>query len=410
MPRKRGNGEGAIYKRTIRGQDYYIVEVTIDTDDNGKRIKKTSSAKTHTEAVEKLKQMQADAKNGSLIKTTHTTLYQWLEDFLDTYKRDNIKPTTFDSYKKLISCHIENSSMGKKQLQKLTPTDIQRFLKQFQQSNKRETARKLLLIFNMALRKAAQIGILTKNVAEYVELPKSVSNAAVAVLTVEEIASLKKAAEEINTAEEAKIAAIRKNRRKTANPTKTIVRNHLAEAVCLALDTGIRRGELLGLTWSDIDLEQGKLYIRRNVVETSIGKLIQTPKTDDSNRVIQLLPETIDMLTKLKQNSTHEYVFCQQDGQPRSPRHFSKLYTQVCEKAGIDNSKFHTLRHTHATEALESGMDAKVVSERLGHADIRTTFNIYVHPSEEFHKSELTKIQNRRMRGIATSVHTLSPA
>lgn len=375
MARKRTNGEGAIYPRNIKGTNYYISEITIGTDENGKRIKKSTSSKTKTEAVEKLKKLQAKFAQGLLVKTERICVFQWLIDFLNTFKQGKIKPTTFDCYLQLVKCHFENNLIGKKQIQKLTTSDIQLFFKRIEQTGKIETTRKLKIILNMALRKAVQIGIISKNVAEFVELSTKPKSKTVTILSDAEIKSLLSIAYQFSP--------------------------RIAPALKLTLDTGLRRGEVLGLTWSDIDLDAGKLQVQQNVVESASGTRIQTPKTNESMRVIQLLPETISLLRDLKCVSQSSYLFPQlKYDSPMSPRHFSKLYTQICEKAGISNSKFHTLRHTHATEMLESGMNAKVVSERLGHTDIRTTFNIYVHPSESFHKQELEKLQNKRLKAI----------
>lgn len=375
MPRKRTNGEGAIYQRNIKGTDYIIAEITTGYDDNGKRLKKTTSAKTRTEAVEKLKNLQADFANGLLVKTEKVSLYQWLIEFLQTFKHGKIKPTTYDGYLQLVNHYFEGSTIGKRPLQKLTTSDIQRYLKPLELSGKTETMRKLKLILNMAFRKAVQIGLTPKNVADFVELPKNSKSKTVSILSNDEINRLISIAEQENS--------------------------RILAAIKLALDTGLRRGEVLGLTWDAVDLENGKLQVRQNVVETSSKKIIQTPKTNDSIRNVQLLPETVELLRVLKISSTSPYLFSQlKDKTPMSPRHFSKIYRRLCSKAGISNTKYHSLRHTHATEMIESGMDTKVVSERLGHTDIRTTFNVYVHPSEDFHKQELTKLQNKRKKAI----------
>lgn len=375
MPRKRTNGEGSIYSRKIKGTEYLIVEITTGIDDNGKRLKKTTSAKTRTEAVEKLKKLQADFANGLLVKSEKVSLHQWLIEFLLTFKQGKIKPTTYDGYIQLVNHYFEGSAIGQRQLQKLTTSDIQRYLKPLELSGKNETMRKLKLILNMALRKAVHIGLIPKNVADFIELPKKSKSKAVSILSSDEINRLISIAEQENS--------------------------RILAAIKLALDTGLRRGEVLGLTWDDVDLENGKLQIRQNVVETSSKKIIQTPKTNDSIRNIQLLPETVELLRELKIGSTSPYLFSQlKDKTPMSPRHFSKIYRRLCSKAGINNTKYHSLRHTHATEMIESGMDTKVVSERLGHTDIRTTFNVYVHPSEDFHKQELTKLQNKRKKTI----------
>lgn len=371
MPRKRGNGEGGIYSRTIKGNQYYIVEITIGFDENGKRIKKTTSAKSHSEAVDKLKKMQVDLAGGTLVKSDKITLFQWLSEYLNTFKYGKIKPTTFDGYQKLINHYFANNPLGKKQLQKLTTNDIQKFFHLLEKDNKLETIRKIKIILNMALKKAVQLGLIPKNVVDFVELPRMKKSNTVASLTVEEVNNLLRFGQN----------------------------NRIYPAIKLALDTGLRRGELLALKWEDVDFGRNVLYVRQNIVETSHGKLVQQPKTEDSIRMIALLPETLKMLNELKSSAKSSYIFSQvHNDEPMSPRHFSKIYKNICIKAGLEKTGFHILRHTHATELLEAGIDIKVMSERIGHSDIRTTFNIYVHPSEEFHKLELEKLQNKRAK------------
>jgi len=398
MPRKRGNGEGAIYKKTIKGNEYYIVEIDIDSE-NGKRQKKSTSSKTHAEAVAKLKKMQADLLGGVSLQRDKITLYEWLKECLNTYKQGILKPSTYDSYIKLIRCYIENSILGKKQLQKIDSRDIQRFLNPIVIAGRKESARKLRILFNLALKKAVVARIIPLNFISDIELPKKYSAYTAEILTKEQIILLKKAATEIKAAEIESFNKIKPNKKiKLSTKTKTFIGSRIAEAISLALDTGLRRGELLGLTWDDFDSENKRLFIRNNVVDISGKKTILSPKTPDGIRTIHLMTETVKILSDMKKVSSSNYVFCQRDGQPMSPRHFSKLYKRVCDKAGIKNTRLHTLRHTNATESLAAKMDYKALSTQLGHKDIRTTLNIYVHPSEEFYKGEVAKLEASRRK------------
>jgi integrase len=157
------------------------------------------------------------------------------------------------------------------------------------------------------------------------------------------------------------------------------------------LDTGLRLSEILAIKWEDIDLKKKTVIINKNLVEAKNrsknqrGKLeliVQnTTKTENGKRILPLTERTIRMLKeyKLKSQKKSEIVFCSQNDTYVRPRNYKRTFYKIIENASIEKCGAHTLRHTYATRLFEANIDAKVVSELLGHKDISVTLNTYVH-------------------------------
>src|SRR5690606_7370402 len=155
-------------------------------------------------------------------------------------------------------------------------------------------------------------------------------------------------------------------------------------AFYLAITTGMRIGELLGLKWSDVDLERGVISIRRTLQRTSEGlRLVEQTKTAQSRRLISISPSAVEVLKKYRIKQKEEMirynyldtdlVFTSRNGKPIEPRNLRDYFANIIKKAGLPPIRFHDLRHTHATLLLQQGVHPKIVSERLGHASIRIT-------------------------------------
>ena len=159
-------------------------------------------------------------------------------------------------------------------------------------------------------------------------------------------------------------------------------------AVMLALHAGLRVGEVCALRAGDIDILAGTLSISRSVQRLTLnGKsqlLVQRPKSDSSERIVPLHPELLRLLRKVTADMpTDAYIMTGKIGQPADPRACQYQFTMLLKRCGIRHRGFHALRHTFATRCIEAGADVKSVSEMLGHADIKTTLKLYVHPSLE---------------------------
>jgi integrase len=155
--------------------------------------------------------------------------------------------------------------------------------------------------------------------------------------------------------------------------------------------TGMRRGEAIGLRWSDVDLENGRLSVRRALIPSGRGVIVSEPKTVKGRRVIALDPGTVEVLKAQaarqldEQNDWDEawvetgLVFTQESGAALDPESVSRYWRLAVKQSLLPSIRLHDLRHTHATLALQAGIHPKVVSERLGHATISITLDTYSH-------------------------------
>ena len=161
--------------------------------------------------------------------------------------------------------------------------------------------------------------------------------------------------------------------------------------IYICLSTGIRIGELCGLQWCDIDIDNGIIKIRQTVQRIYVVEkdkryteiLIDSPKTKNSIRDIPMTNELIKLIKPLKKIVNNEFFILTNDEKPTEPRTFRSYYQKLIKKLGLPNLKFHGLRHSFATRCIESKCDYKTVSVILGHSNISTTLNLYVHPNME---------------------------
>jgi len=165
----------------------------------------------------------------------------------------------------------------------------------------------------------------------------------------------------------------------------------LYSAFVVNLDTGLRLGELLALTWKDIDLVNGFINVNKNIVvvedrdnetDNKTKLLVQdTTKTKSGKRKIPLIARSLQLLNelKLKQQANSDIVFCSEKGTHVFPRNFERTFSKVINKAGIDKCNVHTMRHTFATRLFEKDVSVKTVSKLLGHSSVSFTLNFYIH-------------------------------
>lgn len=170
--------------------------------------------------------------------------------------------------------------------------------------------------------------------------------------------------------------------------------------IFICLSTGIRIGEICALTWNDVDIESGVIHVRKTVQRIYIrdeGRahtelIIDTPKTSNSMRDIPMTKDLLNILKPLKKVVNEQYFILTNDTTPTEPRTYRNYYKKLLEKLGIPSIKFHGLRHSFATRCIESHCDYKTVSVILGHSNISTTLNLYVHPNYEQKKKCIDKM------------------
>jgi integrase len=174
----------------------------------------------------------------------------------------------------------------------------------------------------------------------------------------------------------------------------TKLRDHaLYPIVSLALGTGMRRGELLGLQWCDVDLEVSAVRVARSVEQTKAGLSLKSPKTRSGRRTLRIAAAVVDDLRAHRRRVLElrlqlgagrlpddAQVFATIDGGLRSPNALTKEWTKAADSAGLPPVTFHALRHTHASQLIAAGLDVVTVSKRLGHANPAITLKVYSHP------------------------------
>jgi integrase len=159
--------------------------------------------------------------------------------------------------------------------------------------------------------------------------------------------------------------------------------------------TGMRRGEVLGLRWQDIDLERGLISVRQTVLNVGGNRVFSSPKTTRSKRVVALDPDTIATLRRFRGRAVRDVtalLFSEPDGGPLDGNAVTRRFIKLAAKAGLPRIRLHDLRHTHATLALGLGIHPKIVSERLGHSTIAFTLDIYSHATPHMQEEAALKL------------------
>ena len=368
MAKKRANGEGSLRKRKDgRWEGRYTAGHDPET---GKAIYKNVLGRTKTETAEKLKaaigaSMEVDdTKKPDDTKRENYTVSEWLEVWLEDWARMSLRPSTYQTYKGFMNNHI-GPRIGKTPLEKLTSLEIQRLYKELLENGRVQskesrskpkglapkTVRNLHQMFSSALDIAAAQRLIRSNPAKGCSLPR-VERQEMQTLTPDQLAAF---------FQEAK-------------------RSGVYELYYLDLATGLRRGELLGLKWTDIDLRRKTMRIQRSIARQN-GSVGEVPlKTKNAYRTLPLSEDAVEVLKEQKKKAGDSpYVFPSPAGGPMSPDSVLHRLQRVLKRAGLPRIRFHDLRHTFATLALQNGVDVKTVSGMLGHYSAGFTLDTYAH-------------------------------
>ena len=365
MAKRRANGEGSIRKRKDgRWEGRYTAGRDPVT---GKAIYKNVLGKTQAEVKEKLK--AAIEKSSTLdIKAEHCTVGQWLDTWMENYAKLQVRASSCKTYQGFIDNHIR-PALGDMSMKKLTAMDLQRLYKHLLESGRVEcteaknkpkglsvkTVRNINQMVSSALNCAVEQRLIPSNPTKGCVLPK-LERKEMKILPPESLGTF---------FEEAR-------------------RSGVFELYYIDLATGLRRGELLGLKWSDIDLVKGSIHVRRQVLRQN-GKIIEDPlKTKNSYRNIAIGTDAIEALRGIEQKD--EYVFPSPYGGPMSPDSVLHMLQRVLKRAGLERIRFHDLRHTFSVLALQNGVDVKTLSAMLGHYSAGFTLDTYTHVTTSMQK------------------------
>ena len=353
---RRGHGEGSIYQRK---DGRWVANIMLEN-----RKRKYIYGKTRKEVQEKLKVALRELEQGTLVTGPQQTVAQYLHEWLMVHKQV-IRPRSYERYEAIIRLHLV-PMLGKLPLQKLTGQHLQRlYAEKLDSGLSSTTVSAIHSMLHTALDNAIKLGILTRNACEAVSPPRKVHKE-MKPLHPEQVRQLLEVAK--------------------GHPQETLF--------ILALATGMRRGELLGLKWQDINFERSVLQVQRALTRmpTGLGYKETEPKTRKSRRSIVLTAFAMEALKKHQARQLemkkaagdaweeHDYVFCTAAGKHLHPGHdVLEELKKLLKKAGLPDIRFHDLRHSTATLLLSKGIHPKVVQEILGHSEISMTLDTYSH-------------------------------
>ena len=362
MTKRRANGEGNLRKRKDgRWEGRYTAGHDPET---GKAIYRNVLGRTQAETRAKLKQAIEEAKHVDPVKAKQYTVGEWMDIWLENYAKVKVRPSSHQTYRGYIDNHIK-PNIGQIPLSKLTSLELQKFYKKLLSSGRVErieskkqskglspkTVRNLHQIIASAMKLAKEQKLIVTDPTDGCALPK-VEHREMKTLPVEQLASFLREAKD----------------------------SGVFELYYVELATGLRRGELLGLKWEDLDLKRGNLRVKRQVARIN-GEVVEAPlKTKNAYRTLPLAKDTVDILKQQKKKAgSSPWVFPSPTGGPMSPDSVLHMLHRVLKRAGLPRIRFHDLRHTFATLALQNGVDVKTVSGILGHYSAGFTLDTYAH-------------------------------
>ena len=361
--------KGHIRQRS-KGSWAIVIDAGKDPE-TGKRRQQWHTIKgTKRDAQRVLHEMLVAMEKGTYIKPSQLTLGEWLDQWSDSYVTIHTTQRTQESYRSIIHRHLL-PSLGSIPLNQLRPQQLQSYYAHALANGRIDkkgglSARSVLYhhrILSEALSHAVKMGVVARSVADLVDPPRP-ARAKMPTLTPEEIGRFLDASKE----------------------TSYYV------FFSTLLYTGLRRGELLALRWRNIDLNTASLCVVETAYKLSNGQyVIKEPKTPHSRRTVSLPPSLVVLLREyrvdqellqIRLGSTigdDDFVFSRPDGIPLNPNAVTLAFKRIIHKAGLSHMRLHDLRHTHATLMLKAGIHPKIVSERLGHANIGITLDTYSH-------------------------------
>ncbi len=365
--RRRGDGEGSIYRRP---DGRWAGQVSLGYDSKGKRLRKTFYGQTRKEVADQVTAALQKVATGTYIEPTTVTFGEWLDKWLTSYKKGQLKQSTYESYESMIETHIK-PALGGVPMAKLQAHTLQSFyndkLKNGRADGKGGLSTRMVrychAIIRQALQQAVKEGLLPRNVADATN-PPTVQSKKMQPLTEDQLITFFGAAKD----------------------------DRLFAAYVLAATTGLRRGELLGLCWDCVNLKDGAITVQRQLLALQDGPTLEeTTKSKSGRRNVSLTDDATrelkahrkrqaqEMLLMGEAYQNNNLVFCSEDGSCLDPREFTKRFQRLLKKAGLPKVRLHDLRHTHASLLLARGVHPKVVQERLGHSSITMTLDLYSH-------------------------------
>jgi integrase len=347
----------------IRRGSTYSVVLDLGKGTDGRRVRKWHSGfRTKKDAEQAQAELLAKVGQGAYVEPSKRTMGPFLrEDWLPGL-RSQVRPSTWAEHRSKVEVHLI-PAIGGVLLQRLTPGHLNTvYADLLERGLSARTVLHVHATIRRALADATRWGLVPRNVALLASPPRP-ARPELQVWTAADLRSF--------------LAHVDDDR--------------LYALWLLAASTGMRRGEVLGLQWPDVDLARARVAVRRSLVTVGHQVVVSEPKTAKGRRSVALDPATVATLKAWRKVQATErlawgpawtdsgLVFTREDGRPLHPREVTRAFTRHVLAAGLPIIRLHDLRHTHATLALAAGVHPKVVQERLGHANIAITLDTYSH-------------------------------
>ena len=391
MAKRRPAGDGMVRKRDDGRWEGRIV---IGHRENGETLFRHVYAKTQKALLDKLHQNIECYRDVDLTEDSRMTLGEWLDRWLTEYKAGTVRPGTLEGYRRYIEYYIK-PQLGDKQISLISQQDIQRMYRRLKTEGRihehpemdhqlsDSMVRHIHTTLHAALKDAVQAHVIPRNPTEGTTAPKP-NYKPKRILTGEELDAFRTVVEQ-----------------------DEVWRDFFQTE----LMTGLRRGEICGLQWSDFDEEGGTLKVCRTLHSQRKGEYtVGETKTGKGMRTI-LLPKTVaDILRRRKADTISQWIF-PDPVKPEDPVNPGSAYLHMktlLQRAGLPSIRFHDLRHTFATLALENGMDVKTLSAMLGHVSAATTLDIYTHITDDMQRAAAANI-DRGIGKVAPQEDALEP-
>ncbi len=358
--KQKGNGTGTVYPRKNKDGKIIGYRGSYFAPDGKRRY---VSAKKKGEAEKALRRAMADADRGLVFEAGTLTVGKYLEDKWLPDIKDTVRRKTFVQYESVVRCHLA-PALGRLKLVSLTPAHVRAlYRKKLGSGLAPRTVQYIHTTLHKALKQAVMDGLIPRNVTEAVKAPQ-VRREEMQPLSPEQVKTL----------------------------FETARGDRLEALYVLAVHTGLRQGELLGLKWDDVDLDDGTLQVRRALTTAKGGPVLAAPKTKGSRRSVKPTQGAIEALRSHLERQLREVdgagslwqenglIFASESGAPLDRRTVtSHRFKPLLKRAGLPPIRFHDLRHTCATLLLTRNVNPKIISEMLGHATIAITLDIYSH-------------------------------
>lgn len=382
MAGKAASGAGTIRKKTVmrNGKEYTYWEAryTIGFDPGtGKQVQRSISGKTQKEVSQKLKAATTAIDTGTYQAPSKMTVGQWLDIWTAEYL-GGVKPRTVDSYKSTVKNQIK-PAMGAIRLEALNAHTIQGFYNSLSEHLSAKTVKNTHGILHKALQQAVANGYIRFNPADACIIPRAVRK-------------------ELHPLDEAQISTFLQ-----------AIRGHRFEALfTITLFTGMREGEVLGLTWDAVDLDKGTLHINKQLQKErgGGGAYNLVPTKNNKDRCITLAPFVLALMKDVRRQQLEwrlqnarcwdnpmNLVFTDELGGHLMPHTVYHRFKAIVEAMGCPDVRFHDLRHSYAVAAIRAGDDVKTVQENLGHATASFTLDIYGHVTEQMKQASASRME-----------------